>query len=292
MLFKDTLNNLKPEVDTAVTELFNAVQSNQTHEQDLLLTHINGSYEESLKEYKEKLSPFVFGPGGWIYNADETQYRFYDAYRHTIEEIPRDVYFEDFDSNLKKQFDYDFLLQIELMVFLKFWESEPMLKRLYQLSNLAQGKNYDWYFNMASSGKPHKIIRTLVRDPIKDICPKYYKLLKDIYLSQIRNAAAHSQFYILHKKIGFCNYNKKHSPLTQIDFSDWEQRFHKLILLYNAILYHLNETHKEYVARQVDKEFGLEVRLTATKSSWIKWVEAGRVDWMWYDTWKKHYKNK
>jgi hypothetical protein len=33
------------------------------------------------------------------------------------------------------------------------------------LSNLAQGKNYDWYFTIGKDDKRHKFIRELIRDP-------------------------------------------------------------------------------------------------------------------------------
>jgi hypothetical protein len=39
-------------------------------------------------------------------------------------------------------------LQVELMVYLKFWESDVILRKLYQLSNLAQAKNYDWHYRL------------------------------------------------------------------------------------------------------------------------------------------------
>ncbi len=296
MLFWETLLRLKPEIDKTLDELFDVVKSNQQNEQDLLLIIINGFYEKSL-EKNGKLSPFVFGTGGWSYYADSDQYFFYDSYRGTINETPRDKYFKDYDENDKKQAEYRFLLHIELMVYLKFWESEQTLKRLYQLSRLAQNKSYDWQFLLTKDDSRHELIREKIRDGIKNVCPKYYKLLKDIYLSQIRNAAAHSQFYILYQSLGFTNYNPKNAPLTQEKFIDWEDRFHKLILLQDGILKRLNVNHKEYVDKQVDKEFGLEIRATfkghTRKNTFLKYVTTGsRPDWMWYDNWKKNHKYK
>jgi hypothetical protein len=299
MLFKETLTNLTLEVEVALDELFQAAKSNQTHEQDLLLVEINGFYDKKLDSKKSNLnlSPFGFGPGGWLYFTNYTQYRFYDIYRREISELPRLEYFTDFKIDQRKQAVYDFTLQLELMVYLKFWESDVILRKLYQLSNLAQGKNYDWYFSITKDDTRHKLIRELIRDPIKDICPKFYKLLKDIYLSQIRNAAAHSQFYIEQGKLGFNNYDPSdHAPLSQITFQEWEDRFHKLVLMYNSLIRCSQKSHAEYIAEQTDKHYGLQVRITkndgSIKKDWIKYVDSGgRIDWMWYKIWDSHYRD-
>lgn len=301
MIFKETLDKYQMEVDEALDELFEAVKTNQTHEQDLLLIEINGFYEEKHNDPEIKkrhnLSPFVFGPQGWIYFADITQYRYFDFWRRNISGQTRNEFFNDFNANPDKEIQYDITLQQELMIYLKFWESDRMLKKIYHLTNLALGNNYDWFFNISKDDSRHVIIREKIREPLKKICPKYYQLVKDIYLSQIRNAVAHSQFYITKQKLGFCNYDPdNHAPLSQIDFEDWEIRFHKQILYYNGLIKRFNESHAHYVKKQEGKEFGLQIRLTESGSSEkinsIKYVQAGRLDWMWYSTWEKHYKNK
>jgi len=70
-----------------------------------------------------------------------------------------------------------------------------------------------------------------------------------------------------------------------------------LILLYNGFIGRLNDSHKGYIKKQEGKEFGLQIRLTrkdgSTENNWIKYVDTGgQVDWMLYETWKKHYKYK
>ena len=302
MLFKEKLDLLTPEVDAALDELFAAILKNQTHEQDLLLVEINGFFDPKMDEPEMKkrfnFSPFLFGPQGWTYYADYTQYSFYDYYRRRLMNIPRSEFFKDFDSDQEKQAYCDITIQMELMVYLKFWESNRTLKRLYHLAQLAIGKNYDWHFEINQDDSRHKIIRELIREPIKNECPKYYKLIKDIYLSQIRNAAAHSDYYIVGQKLGFCNHDPaNHAPLTQINFEEWEDRFHKLILLYNGLIGRFKLAHESYIEEQKGKEFGLQISLTRkdgqTKDGWIKYVEdQDRSDWMWYENWKKHYKNK
>jgi hypothetical protein len=295
MLFKEILERFQPEVDLALDELFNAVKSNQTHEQDLLLVNINASYQDYLDKPTTHLSPFVYGPGGWIAFADRTQLDFFASYSMMVRDISREEYFQDYSTNITKQGEYEFLLQMELMIYLKFWESEPTLRRLYQLSTLAQGKNYDWYFKL---GKRERLIRKKIRDRIQIQCPKYYHLLKDIYLSQIRNAAAHTQFYLIrpNTRLGFTNYKEKVAPLTQIEFYEWGIRFHKLVLLYNGLLERLNNSYLEYIDEQKDKHYGLQIRIPkislASDMSFIKYVDIGRKDWMWYVIWSKYHNER
>ncbi|MBT1688857.1 hypothetical protein [Dawidia soli] len=298
MLFLETLKKYGPQVEDAVDELFSTIEAKQTHEQDLLLIEINGFYQANLESPLhggEKVSPYVFGIGGWSYYTDHTQYRFFDAYRREIEETPRNEYFADFKTNLKKQAHYDMTLQLELMAYLKFWESDVMLRKLYQLSNLAQGKNYDWHYTLGKDDSRQNLIRNIIRDPIKKICPKFYQLIKDIYLSQIRNATAHSQFYIEQGKLGFTNYDPAdHAPLSQISFDEWEERFHKLALMYNELIRNFNKYRERYIKEENEKHYGLQIRITkkdkSVRHEFIKYVDIGsRADWMWYRNWAKYY---
>lgn len=295
MLFLETIKKYEIEVETAVNELFTAVQNNQTHEQDLLLVDINGFYQP-VSIGHSKYSPFMFGPQGWEYYTDRAQYDFFDNYRRLIFESPKKEFFTNFHNDKEKQSLFSFTTQIELMIFLKFWESNRTIKKLYQLTNLAKGNNYNWHFEISKDDSMHEIIRLKIRDPLKTICPNFYKLIKDIYLSQIRNATAHSDFYIIDDTIGFNNYNpKNHAPLTQIKFAEWENRIVKLILLFNKLIKHFNDARRGYIGQQIDKEFGLQIRMTESDGTetyrFIKYHEIpGRQDWITYEQWKAQYK--
>jgi hypothetical protein len=105
MLFQETLDLYRPQVKDAVDELFSTIIEKQTHEQDLLLVEINGFYQAGLEtpiSSGEKLSPYVFGIGGWSYFADWTQYRFFNVYRREVESMPRSEYFADFQKKTGK----------------------------------------------------------------------------------------------------------------------------------------------------------------------------------------------
>ncbi len=299
MIFEETILKHNPFVISAVDELFSQAKANQTHENDLLLVVINGFHlgDNINPEY----SPFVFGTGGWEYQADHTQYRFFDRYRTYWVKETRDGFFLDFKTNAEKKLNADISLQIELMIYLKFWESDRILKILYELSLLASGQNYDWYFKIPKVTARHNLIRLKIRDQVKDTCPIYYQLIKDIYKSQIRNAAAHSQYYIIGDTLGFTNHSSnpnEFAPLTQIKFEVWEEKFHKLILFYNQLIGKLQQTQKEFIKEQEGKEFGKQIRLTSKEGSyttkWIKYFQSSplRKEWMLYETWVKYHKYK
>lgn len=295
MLFKETLDQYYPEVESALDELFTNVKSNQKHEQDLLLVIINASYLGYLDFSNKKYVPYGFGPGGWHNNADINQQEFFISYSNYIESQSRKDYFKDYDENKEKQATFEFMLQLELMIYLKFWESELMLKKLYQLSTLAQGKDYDWHFTVSDDDSPQLIIREKIRDSIIEKCPKYYSLLKTIYQSQIRNAAAHSKYYIVGQKLGFLNYNLPNAPFDQFDFTVWEEKFHKLFLLYQGVSKRMFYLRSEYIQKQEGKHFGLQINIpnisSSSDMSFIKYVNVGRPDWMWYTTWSKYYRD-
>jgi hypothetical protein len=299
MIFEETILKYHFQVVEAVEELFLKAATNQTHESDILLILINGFYLGD--NINPDYSPFVFGSGGWEYQADHTQYRFFDTYRnHWVKESRKD-FFSDISINQEKQLNIDLSIQIELMIYLKFWESDRIIKILYELSLIASGKDYDWYFKIPKEEARHNIIRLKIRDQVKDICPKFYQLIKDIYRSQIRNAAAHSQFYIVNDTLGFTNYSsdpKDFAPLSQIKFEEWEEKFHKLILFYNELIGKIQKTKKDFILKQEGKEFGIPIRLPAKIGSnnkkWIKYFQSSslRKEWIWYETWVKLYKYK
>lgn len=297
MIFKDIRDKHYPQVLEAVNQLFDAVIENQTHENDLLLVEINGMTRDN----PESDIPFYeYGPDGWTYFDDQTQFRLFKSFTEGADVLKREEFFSDYKSSEGKQSFYDISMQCEMMAYLRFWESDKILKQLYQLTNLALGKPYDWHFSISPEDKRWEIIIKKIRNRIEDKCPKYFQLLKEMYYSQIRNAVAHSKFYILPKgmKVGFTNYihEDKSTPFYQEDFQMWEDIFHKLSIFYLEFHNRMIKHHNEFISKQNGKEFGLDIRVTKKdmkeESRWIKFVDVNRPDWMWYNTWKKHYKNK
>jgi len=260
MLFKETLDRLRPEVEAAVNELFDAIQRNQSHPQDLLLTRIGRYDGPGMTGYK----PFGPGEGSWEREAENTQYEFYDFYRRQYETAPRVEFFKNAlaDEQLLKSVGLS--MQLELMIYLRFWETDRLLTKLYHYTQLALGTPYNWQYRIDPDMKRHKLIREDIRDPLQTICPTYYALLKRMYRSQIRNAVAHSQYYITGHHIGFNNYKAgTYSDLTQKPFDWWEAIFHTVILFYNELIRHdqqLNDRAKRQ--DQLSAGAGIQIKYT------------------------------
>lgn len=262
MLYVEKLSSIHSEVSEAVSELFITASENQTHENDLLLIIENGFYDEKVKEAAGNHSPFVIGPHYQHY-AEMTQYEFYHLYRVTnTRKISQEEYLKSI-KRTDKQKGHSIGTQLELAIYLKLWESNRFLERLFKLAKLCQGQIYDWHFQIGKDDSRHDLIRNQIRNPLEYICPKFYSLIKRIYLSQIRNAVAHSQFFIVGSGITFLNYDpQRHAPIEFMPIEDWETRFHYMAMMYNEYIRNLNVHNYLYQRKSRLYEDGLTLRMT------------------------------
>ncbi len=264
MLFLETLDRLRPDVEKAVAELFDTILRNQAHPQDLLLTKIGRHDGSGYLGYK----PFGPGEGAWDREAEHTQYEFYDLYRRQYESTPRADFFAKANDDDQLIKSVRLSMQLELMIYLRFWETDRLLTKLYHYTQLALGKPFNWQYRIDPDMKMHKLIREDIRDPLETICPSYFQLLKKIYRSQIRNAVAHSQYYITGHNIGFTNNKpgKDYADLTQKPFEWWEEVFHMVILFYNELIRHEHELN-ERAKRQDQLSAGAGIQIKYTDPS-------------------------
>lgn len=270
MIVAELLEENNPAVREAIDELFAAAESNQTHEQDIFLVDQHGFYQELLAQpevrEEHELSPYVIGPD-YVGHAEATSYEFINWYRQS-HRVDRDGLQESLGDEEFEQHER-LMLEIEKNIYLKFWESDLILKRLYQLSRLVNGESYDWHFYISPDPRDgpskHEIIRKEVRDEVEEECPSFYSVVKDNYKTQIRNAIAHSQYAFLGRSIHYLNYSedpKAHCPIRAMPFDEWYDLFSNTILLHNELI----RAFKEYRARFREKALAngnrLEVRIT------------------------------
>jgi hypothetical protein len=147
-------------------------------------------------------------------------------------------------------------IQLEMLIYLKFWEADMIIKKLYQFVRILQGQDYDWYFkidnssrgNVNSTGKRQDIIRSKIREPLKNISPILYNIIKETYKTQIRNSIAHSNYSFLNRVIGLNNYIEKDpaSQLKRISFDEWINIFHNTLVLHNEYINMNNTINKHY----------------------------------------------
>ena len=289
MIFVDLIQKLNDTVRDAVDELFDVAWTNQSHPQDLLLVDQHGFYDQMLADNRE--NPYVIGVGEIGY-GEQTFYKFTDWYRKS--NLWKKAKFEEqveCDQDLQNQ--EELIVQIEQSIYLRFWEASSLLKRYCQLSALACGKPYDWHLNIPvdarQGGSKSEFIRKKIRDQIKDICPRFYELVKGNYISQIRNAIAHSQFYIIARGIHFLNYSKDpaaHAPCNGLTFHQWYRIFHTTLLMHNETIRAFSEYRDRYKRETLKNGNRIRIRITAPDSPdhyEDLGIPRGRDEWIWHN---------
>jgi hypothetical protein len=156
-----------------------------------------------------------------------------------------------------------------MMIYLKIWEADMTIKKLYEFVRILSGEHYDWYFKISESARDkgaltrQQIIRKLVRSKVDKISPILSKLIMDTYNTQIRNSIAHSNFYMAGRNIGLNNYieEDKANQLHNVSFDEWINIFHKTIILYNELIWLSNQTNIIYGDRALSGET-IEIQIT------------------------------
>jgi hypothetical protein len=288
MLFEETLNKYNLIVEEAVDELFDAAYKNQEQKTDLLLVLENAlknNYPiETLKRHK--LTPYQIGLDeiGFRYNSF---YKFINQYRDKIfskDELATELLKDHFD----KDYAFHYFIEQELLIYLKFWETDLILRKLYNISRLIQGLDYVWDYDQNFFNNRRKVIRDEIQTNIEEHAPKFCQLLDDIYNRQLRNAIGHSQYYLIYDTISLTNKDQdKYYQLNSISYDDWEIIFHKTILFYNHLIRCTNEYSKRYIDLADGKHYGLMIYfpernyLGTEKTGWLKY-DNKRMRWSWF----------
>ena len=279
MVFKETLQSLDKEVKVAVDDFFKKAQENQKNENDILLVYIHAFQDNQRKKSLQKIninvSEYGFGPSH-VGLCTNRLYEFFDVYRHQIEskkKFTKELKTKKEQTELRERIAVD----IELLIYLKFWESDFILKRLYNLTNLILSKDYEWDFDENKFWKKRNLIRREIQQPIKLISPLFHSLIEETYSAQIRNAVAHTKYFFQGRYLKLANKkDNKHYILYSIPFDEWEIRFHKVLLLYNHLMGNFNMINREHADKAKDLHNGLAVRtpkkgkLGQDKVQWIK----------------------
>ncbi|HRG69877.1 MAG TPA: hypothetical protein PLS73_13595 [Saprospiraceae bacterium] len=270
MIFEDKLNEKHRLIAHEIESLLPMAWNKQQHVGDLLLIHINGFFEPTTLTFNQttetQFNPHMIGPGqeGHSYYA---HYKYINGYRkRNIAKITHSDYLKKINS-IGNNYDLEEELlsheersiQEEMLIYLKFWETDLIIKTLYQLVRVLHGEPYDWYFKICSynrdkdcTGSRQDIIRLLVRDKLQTISPALYKVLLDTYNTQLRNAIAHSSYYFLGRSIHLNNFSEsdKYSQISSLSFDDWIDIFHNTLILYNEFI-HIGQLINQHYAKIV-----------------------------------------
>ena len=274
MIFKDLIKKFSNELHPEFENILDLGFSNQYHPGEMLLWKINGFYDDYLAGIQPnegmKLNPHVIGPGieG---HSEQTHYDFINQYRHSnISENKFTEYLErvKYDPEKKEEIDKmvsfeSISIQIEMLIYLKIWEADLMIKKFYELARILNGEPYDWYFRVAessrdnnSTGTRQEIIRKLIRDKFSKRSDFLKDWITSIYKTQIRNSIAHSNYSIIGRNINLNNYikNDPAAQLNNVEFDEWHNIFHKLLLLHNEYIWLGNTINDIYAERYLKGE--------------------------------------
>lgn len=259
MIFKDKLSEKGKVINTEIQLLFEKALKSQTHSGDLLLVLINGFLTEDVPQGN---SPYVIGMGkeGW---SEHTHFDFIDLYRtESIEDEPYSEYIKRHEWDPARQQEIEQLrykesisLHVEMMIYLKIWEADMTIKKLYEFVRILNGEHFDWHFKIAASnrdtdatGNRQDIIRNLVRDRVRLFSEHFYRVIKETYITQLRNSIAHSNYSFLGRHIHPNNYIKSDpaSQLKAVSFDQWIDIFHNTIMLQNELIGLSNKIWKHY----------------------------------------------
>jgi hypothetical protein len=110
------------------------------------------------------------------------------------------------------------------------------------------------------------VIRTLIRDRLKDNYPQIYSAIKNAYKSQIRNSIAHSQYSFLGRNIHPNNYIKNEiaSQIIFLSFDEWIDMFHDTMIIYNQIIRLFHKVDSIYANFAFENNLLKEVRIKRT----------------------------
>lgn len=285
MLFSDVLKKHEALVAPDFERLVGAGLANQAHPGDMLVWLNNGSYNEEVLQFKHPVdgktyNPHVIGQGD-IGLSEQAHYKFIDQYRQGyLSKLSFTEYLKELEYSEARRVEIDGLVDIEettinleMLVYLKFWESDSIIKKLYELVRIANAEPYDWYFKVAESnrdtdatGTRQDIIRKAIRDRIQNF-PEVYKAIKSAYKTQIRNAIAHSKYAFQGRNIHLHNFvaADKAAQLQNVTFDDWIDIFHLTIILHNCYIRATDEVSKYYA--QLASQNNNEVQILVTEKT-------------------------
>lgn len=279
MLFQDLLNKKTEQLEPEFDKLFADILNNQSHGGDLLLIRVNGFYYPEANEWDNTLvkSPYMIGPNTEGH-SDYLHYKFIHNYRtKAISKINFDEYknlcvwseerAKEIDELTEKEANS---IQLEMLIYIKIWEADLFIKKLFQLTNLSCGEPYDWHFKIKESsrdnsatGKREDIIRNKVRDRLKDRYANLYSSIKNAYKTQIRNSIAHSNYSFLGRYIHPNNYikNDPASQIQALSFEEWTDMFHDTMVIYNQLIRFSHLIDDIYSKAAADNNLLFEIRL-------------------------------
>lgn len=229
------------EVKESLHEAFEYVKNNCV-DHDYILFLADGEYQEKYKSSPLRLNPYTIDNKEDKFK-DESRQNFFIKFMQT---------FYSFPKSRPRTDDNEFRLTMELMIYTHIWESKPILKQLYRLASLTDGKSYHWSVEVPEMSK-HEFIRENIRDVLKNKKLRLADVITKGFHTSLRNAFAHSeyQFDNHNNLIHLDTFKGAKWDIKNISFNDWTKRF-----AYTSLLSYHFFNERVFRRRSLVDDFG------------------------------------
>ena len=276
MIFPDKISDVNNILEPEINRLFDLALKKQADNGDLLLMYANGFYYKDPTD--ESINPHVIGLSSEGH-SELAHCSFIDKYRsifiskYTLSEyLKLHEYSQEKKEEIDRLVDFEEMtIQLEMLIYLKFWEADMIIKKLYQFVRILSGEHYDWYFKIKESNRDtdatdsrQELIRVKIRNALKDISSIICNLIESTYKTQIRNSIAHSNYSFVGRNIHLNNYikNDPASPLISISFDEWINIFHNTLALHNQYISLNNKINEYYIKQASESENSIHILIT------------------------------
>ena len=205
---------------------------------DFVLLMARGGYHKHLDRPDLDLTPFVLEDNE-DFMMDLTRKKFFVRYLNNyVDRLNNKITLDDYNI--------EYEMNVQMMIYCHIWESHLFLNQLERLAMIQQGKEYLWKseapFNNKKNFINHHIIDRFVKTD-----KNMTDLIKICYSEDLRNAFAHSTYFINGNRI-YANKNGLFEGIS-ISFDSWDDTFVRSVLL----SYHLNDMLLEIKNRYIEE---------------------------------------
>lgn len=272
MLTDANFKKNESEVLEAIEELFDHCIEKQTRENDFLLFLENGHLNPG--ENPDDMNSYWIGQGH-AGMRDRDRMAFVDWFI----QIP----FERLVSEAKnKQEEFEIRQQstsLSMMLYTHFWESKVFLRRLRLLAILCEGKEYDWNL-VVRPKETYTFIKNEIRGVFENHGLKIYEIIKRTYKSQLRNAFAHSDYYLSGGKVYLENYDKtKPWSIEHITFGEFDEIISLTLLIHHALVTKIDDYKKKLGSDKSDRRIYLPAK--GGQYATLHYRATGVYRWLW-----------
>lgn len=204
---------------------------------DFVLLMARGGYHKHLDRPDIDLTPFVLEDREDIL-MDQTRRKFFVSYMNRYVDSLK-------AENQLRDDEREYELNIQMMIYTHIWESHLFLNQLIRIATIQKGEGYLWKTKQPQESKKNFITQNII-DVFAKTDNGMANLIKQSYSDDLRNAFAHSSYFINGNRIQTNKYAIYVGK--SVSFEEWDELFVRSVLL----SYHLNDMILEIKNRYIE----------------------------------------